>query len=1279
MLEGIGGNEVLCQLFRIVVEAPAETGDDFFAPDPDTHFLCLKAYAPFLLEEVESPWAILDMHVGELCNLDAPDWMGSDWNGSTVCFRQDRAQFALLFASMAFWEHNAQRPENVGKMLHWAWSLSGGTSLATIWTLQDMTRGPRAPQRNVVQSIRRVFVVVLLDPQGMKLEPQEIHETGMPDDRYKGLVIQAQNLQYPFTPPWVQYAVIDYERHQKALHRSQSHSMPMSNLATFLPPTLASSSSQPVTFHTASRAVVASAHSADPTVSALDLPPVVEPELSFNPEISTLVPGESAPMVDSPVSHIEAMEAVGRLIQEIAVGDGAAFEPISIDDWEQGDEEQPWEEEPGASEPSPPPSPLPFRSPSPIPGPAIPSRSKIAAFRAHTDPKGENSPDPFLHEPSLPFIPPTPADIHPNSFVYIIYLLVLWLHTQCHLPFWACNAILVVFGIVLRSTAAPVDPPMYDTLKSVLNIMSAEPTFRILPVCPKCQDVYPSDIEFTAKCSQCQHPLFKTTPTPAEARRGRTAREKPVPFLQFPEKSLQEQLAAVLQVPGIEELIEQSLHHEHVSDVYKNIFDGRICRNLEAPDVTKFFKLTPEQEAAGELRFLIYGVKSLRLIHHVPCPTTSSISRPISDTALPNLLLAGILPGPKEADFDQVQRYLRVLVNELLRLWQDGVVIPTPKFPNGRLVRVALVALVCDKPAAHKLAGFPARTNEGQRDLQLRYLKLKTNAQREKFVKEHATRWTELHRLPYFDVCHMVVIDPMHNLFLGVVKTHFYHIWVQQNVLRKTKELRSLHAILDQLQLPSRLGRLPSLIGEPAGGSLTADQWLVLATVVAPLAIPQLWEDYLPGVIDAEDPAVRVERIESEKQAKRLAAAEAKKVKALESARPQRQRRQTARARGDDAMQVDPDDNAIEAGALSDSEDEFVEGRAPRKRPRANSDEEEQSQVLCNLNKRDPLHFLKLSSALKILVADELTSTDLAQADTLICEYCSELLTMRILSHLYGPGCIRPNHHYVTHTSAMVENYGPLREFWTFLFECLNKVLKSYKTPNHGGGELKTSFFREFHRTVQESRLMGQSAQEAAGSPLRLAVETMYKASADDRGTVQNLARDLDEVNEDAGTTYRFSPRFERTALPNAIYYTLLDHLQTQNPTFLIHSHINTSPRPQSRVLAPQAILYDYVVVNGWRYCSSFRNPATNDALIAVHNSSDPAADPWLGELQSIFSTESDFHPIPHKRKVVLCYGFVRWFRSSPLDLKDTIWHLYQPLKVSICISLVQLFGIKFA
>jgi len=37
--------------------------------------------------------------------------------------------------------------------------------------------------------------------------------------------------------------------------------------------------------------------------------------------------------------------------------------------------------------------------------------------------------------------------------------------------------------------------------------------------------------------------------------------------------------------------------------------------------------------------------------------------------------------------------------------------------------------------------------------------------------------------------------------------------------------------------MPARLGRLLNLIGEPAGGSLTADQWFLFATVVAPLAV----------------------------------------------------------------------------------------------------------------------------------------------------------------------------------------------------------------------------------------------------------------------------------------------------------------------------------------------------------------------------------------------------------------------------------------------------------
>jgi hypothetical protein len=108
----------------------------------------------------------------------------------------------------------------------------------------------------------------------------------------------------------------------------------------------------------------------------------------------------------------------------------------------------------------------------------------------------------------------------------------------------------------------------------------------------------------------------------------------------------------------------------------------------------------------------------------------------------------------------------------------------------------------------------------------------------------------------------MVVIDPMHNLILGafrtfidildksnpclgLVKTHFYHIWVQGKILRKTKELKALHTILNNVKLPAYLGRLPSLMGVPAGGSLTADQWLLMATVVGPVAVCFLVDNFM--------------------------------------------------------------------------------------------------------------------------------------------------------------------------------------------------------------------------------------------------------------------------------------------------------------------------------------------------------------------------------------------------------------------------------------------------
>ena len=128
---------------------------------------------------------------------------------------------------------------------------------------------------------------------------------------------------------------------------------------------------------------------------------------------------------------------------------------------------------------------------------------------------------------------------------------------------------------------------------------------------------------------------------------------------------------------------------------------------------------------------------SPHLIHHVQLPflfATSHLSSSesyylvlyslclFSRYQTSNLLCTSIIPGPKEQNPDEIQRFLRPMVSDLLRLWRDGIKVPTESCPEGmpfspciqdhvlirtgHLVCVILVAVVCDKPAAHKVGGF---------------------------------------------------------------------------------------------------------------------------------------------------------------------------------------------------------------------------------------------------------------------------------------------------------------------------------------------------------------------------------------------------------------------------------------------------------------------------------------------------------------------------------------------------------------------------------------------
>jgi hypothetical protein len=226
----------------------------------------------------------------------------------------------------------------------------------------------------------------------------------------------------------------------------------------------------------------------------------------------------------------------------------------------------------------------------------------------------ENNPDPFQYEPEPIRSPPTAAEVHPNPAVYILYLLVLWMHTQFHLPFRACSALLAVVALAFQASGTPIDPPIYTTLPSVITHLDAEPSFRVCPVCPKCITPYPASTTTDAHCTKCEHPLFRPAPTSSQKRHTQNRQ----PYLKFPMKSLEEQIIDMLAIPGVEDVMDAWRKKKRIPGEFNDIFDGDVCKELPGHDGLPFFLPDQEEVANGELRIGVsLGVDWYDCLFHI--------------------------------------------------------------------------------------------------------------------------------------------------------------------------------------------------------------------------------------------------------------------------------------------------------------------------------------------------------------------------------------------------------------------------------------------------------------------------------------------------------------------------------------------------------------------------------------------------------------------------------------------------------------------------------------
>jgi hypothetical protein len=259
-----------------------------------------------------------------------------------------------------------------------------------------------------------------------------------------------------------------------------------------------------------------------------------------------------------------------------------------------------------------------------------------------------------------------------------------------------------------------------------------------------------------------------------------------------------------------------------------------------------------------------------------------------------NVILLTLLPPGTNKTQEKVKtsvlnEMLRPAVDELLVLWMDGIMVrPDPAGNELVSCRAALFLVSCDMPACRSLGGFLAptsrcgcwlckkvteqragqdvacvrdwggavvgepRTNQEQRALAQGYREQDSKRRKETYASEHSARWSVLHLLPYFCCIWSFVVDPMHNLFLGVTK-HTIQLWIDTGVLNA----KALTARMEGVHLPSDVGRIFRKWANPKGlGVLTAadmKNFLLLLSEtllegLIPAAYMRTWRHLVAGV-----------------------------------------------------------------------------------------------------------------------------------------------------------------------------------------------------------------------------------------------------------------------------------------------------------------------------------------------------------------------------------------------------------------------------------------------
>ena len=468
-----------------------------------------------------------------------------------------------------------------------------------------------------------------------------------------------------------------------------------------------------------------------------------------------------------------------------------------------------------------------------------------------------------------------------NPVAYLLMtFLVLW-GFVFHISNAALNVLILFLNhflkIVLPKSSDVMCPRSLKGIQKCLNLHKDE--FIQYVVCSKCDSVYEPNACVskqlhghlaTNHCIHIQfpnHPLHSFrqpcgTPLLQRVCRGRSNNLEFQPYKVYPYQSIKKALMRLCNRSNFLIMCEQWRQMPVSTEYMNDVYDGNIWKEWQCWNGRNFLSTPYSLVTSLNLDWfqpyshVNYSVGVFYLV---------ILNLPREERyKMENVILLAVIPGPKEPKLT-VNSFLAPIVEELQELWK-GVPILLGSMNKTVIVRLAVICIACDIPAARKICGFAghmatlacskckhAFTNEKRSDFdttewEMRnleqhrkdasdYLAAKTIKQQTEILSKCGVRYSLLLELPYLDIVRFHIIDPMHNLLLGSAK-HVMKIWMKNEIIT-SQHLRTIEERVSKIHSPYDVGRLPLKISSAFTG-FTADQWLNWTIVYSAVALKGL-------------------------------------------------------------------------------------------------------------------------------------------------------------------------------------------------------------------------------------------------------------------------------------------------------------------------------------------------------------------------------------------------------------------------------------------------------